>query len=155
MAITDLVPEPSDVGPCDRAEFVAAILYGGTVSSGEVPDQERNPSDCKIQFEDGTLSLTDRPMNRFGMAMARRFRGDEAGYRTFMWRWMAMGAITADPDAPDEFFRGEGRQREMHPAIVHAAAVVPLRDKLQFDPPEFWDRVREIAKELEEQESNQ
>jgi hypothetical protein len=155
MAITDIVPEPSEVGPCDPKDFVSAIKYGGAVSSGEVPDQERNPSDFKIRTETGTLSLTDIPMNRFGMSMARRFRGDESAYRTFMWRWMALGAITADPEAPDEFFRGEGREREMHPAIAHAAAVVPLRDKLQFDPPEFWDQVRVIAKELEEQESNQ
>ena len=143
---------PADIQSFPPEEFRDTFLYAMHVSGGSVPDEIRRPSDHKIAFEDGAVySLTDRLENRFGLAIAKRFRGDFDRMKSFMFRYWALCELMSKGHL-DEYRRscGDGTE-DVNEAIFHAAASFPLTPKLKFAAKAFRAEVARIAAEEDQQ----
>jgi hypothetical protein len=146
-----LVPSPEEVEPIEAREFMDAYVFAMTVSRGNVPDQIRNPREHKFRVEDRVVALNDIPMNRFGLALAQKFDGRDATFRSFMWRFWALLEMLESPLLSD-FVRTREGVLEAHPAILFVAAQMRLNAKLQFDEQAFVSEVGRIAPTLEVEE---
>lgn len=150
---TDRFVPAGPIPEMEPEKFANAIEYAHTIASGEVADQIPDPSNLKIEMGDGDVaSLANIGVNRFGMAAARHFGQGNPEYRTFMWRWMAMGAVVHDDGADQDYLIGDDPETvQVHTSVVHAAAQEPLGPPtFLFESQSFWDRVRQVAASLDE-----
>lgn len=126
-------------------EFIGAYQYAEMVSDHDLVEEIPALKRFKIIQEDSTLSLTNNPMNRFGLALARHFRKDRGKMRSFMFRFWALEPLLADPRFTDFIRSKDSDHPEVHRAMLEAACNLPLNSDYAFEPQEFWNEVTKIA----------
>ena len=93
-----------------------------------------NPSEKSIELRDGdrimTIRLTDRPMNRAGMAVAQHFKGDK--FRAIMCRLLALHGVFANPKVASWVRPASDGRQEIAESLLAAAAQAPLTTRLKF-----------------------
>jgi hypothetical protein len=138
--------------PLDPQEFLEVLEYAMAVSGCQIPDElQLPPPDSKpfeFEHEGEKFNVDHAPLDRFGLAAARRFRGREPEMFSFMFRWMAMIHATK-AGVPPGLWAEEGTTRQ---SIIHAAATCSMyleqpAESWEFNPEDLYA----LAEKLEGQ----
>lgn len=156
MEIDDIqpVPKPHEVLTFDLEEF--SYVFDLAMHASMVKLAARNPSDKSMLLEnsDGSvvrLRPTDIPINRAAMAVVEHYRNDHSKYYSMMFRLFALMEILEDK-ALDRWRREDKdipEIREIHRAVIDAAATFPLTKRGRFSRPKFLKEVERIASEMD------
>lgn len=149
--------KPYELIALDPDEFIAAHEYAAMVAENEFLEEIPGLK-SKIRIEDKVLSLTNIPMNRFGLAIMRFFRGrkHDKGW-SFMMRMFAMGRVMRamkDNKEMKPFTKEVDGREEFHAAIFEVAATQKLNAKHEFSPALFLKSVKRVAKRMDADESS-
>jgi hypothetical protein len=145
-----MLPDPSQLVSFDRHEFATAFTWAMNAASGAA--QITDPTTLGIEFEeeDGKpvqLRFRDTSLTRVGIAMRERYSAtDPDRAMSAMLRiWALMDLLKSGRlDEWIRLARDVSGEREIAPAVVYAAAVVPLNKEYQFPWYAFLREVRRL-----------
>jgi hypothetical protein len=144
-----LPARPETTPPVDEDEFRSAFNFAMLALTRKIPTP--NPADRTITFEeeDGSLAtyrFTDRPWARALMALADRYRGTREKYFAVCNRINAFLDLL-DTGALDEWTRKAEGGRNVHDAVLDAAATTGLTQEGEFTAESFIKEVERIVAE--------
>ena len=152
MNADDFPRDSKDIGPIDVDEFIGAYQYAEMVSDNEMVEEIPALERFKIIKEGSAFGLSNNPLNRFGMALARHFRKERGKMRSFMFRFWALEPLLEDPRFADYVRHKDSEHPEVHRAMIEAACNLPLGTNYEFEPQSFWSEVQSIAERKKEAE---
>jgi hypothetical protein len=140
--------------PVDPEDFAFALRLGVAAASYQMPMERPANFHFRLKTNDEDVQsfrLADIPMNRSGLAIREHCAEDSEKFKAIMMRQFAlMRILRANRMKP--WVREEGGERSIHPAVVEAAAVMPLDSDGAFQVQPFIERVSLIAQRMESEE---
>lgn len=120
------------ISPVELDEFMFAFGVAHAAASLTMPVENPSAKAIKLRVDDDvlTLRLTDRPMNRAGMAVIKHFKGDK--FRVIMARLLALNPVFKDPKVASWIRTANGRE-EVAESLLAAGAKAPLTTRLKFN----------------------
>jgi len=144
---------PDKCDPMDRERFTDA--FGAILEAAARPlprDMLENPI-C-LENDDGstsTLHFTDHPLRRLIVAAGDYFASDDADnqeHLNFLYRFEGLQCLIQQGVLGDWVHAStDGQAYEMHPAVLDAAAEVPMTKKGRFPRQAFLRKVQQIVDE--------
>jgi hypothetical protein len=141
---------PDKCDPMDRERFTEAFVAILEASERPLPpDIVEDP--IYIDNEDGsmtTLHITDHPLGRIVIAAREYFASnddDDQEHLNFLYRFGGLHALIGN-GALSEWVpqSADGQAYEVHAAVIHAAAELPMTKKGRFPRQAFIRKVQQI-----------
>jgi len=110
-----------------------AFGLADAAASLRMPVENPNENSVKLRDDDGsvmTIRLTDRPMNRAGMAVAQHFKGHK--FRAIMARLLALHDVYKNRKLASWVRTAPDGRQEIAESLLAAAAQAPLTTRLKF-----------------------
>ncbi|MBI3940088.1 MAG: hypothetical protein HY315_04580 [Acidobacteria bacterium] len=141
--------QPEKVRPLDPREFAFALQVGSAAFSGRMPVHSPIGREFLVEDTNGEvkgIALDDTRFNRAALAILDQFAPDFEKFQSVMLRYLALLRLTR----LEEMRKWQkavcgGNDVAMHPAVLIAAATLPLAKGGAFDEFEFFRRVEELA----------
>lgn len=147
---SDTILQFKDTAPIDPDEFAFAFNLGVAATTYRMP--MKSPREYKLNIKsDGemrSVQFADIPMNRMAFAIREHCGDDYDKFKSILARNIALIHVVRS-DKAKSWMRIGPEAREIHPAVVEAAAVMPLDEKGEFDEGPFFKEVAEIALRME------
>jgi hypothetical protein len=145
------VVKPEESLPFDPLEFRLTLMFA--MEAGKIPSPGFRPTDMKLRLKDKdgsveTLQFTDIPINRFGMAVLRRYGKQTEKASSFMFRFFALNDLIRSGQLSPDYYRPapkDGEPSEIHDAVLEVAATLPLSPKGAFKPRAFLKALRQAS----------
>lgn len=136
---------PAEMGPFGFDGLAAAMASSNDPVAQDAADAMEKAG--VITRRGKTFAIIDSPLNRYGMALAKHFRGQDEKFRPFVNRHFALCEVLRTEAAKHwGRDRTDGNGREYHPAVFHVAATIPYTPGAGgFDVADFFRRVKELA----------
>lgn len=138
-----------------RVLTIASDVYEGKTSNMLIQQG------AKVSMEDDmgkshTFTLTEDPLNHLGMTVVQEFRSDPGTALSLMLRYFALVAAFDDPRLKRwrRICQDNPGYMEHHPAILMAAAKMPLDDQALFDTDAFVKAVDWLVRDCYGPEGN-
>jgi len=136
--------------PVAPEDFEFALRLGSAAATGQMPMKSPARRDVTFEMEPGgsrTIRFADTPFTRMWLAIRDHCGGDGNKFLAMFWRFDALLKV-ADTDQMKPWTRDSEDGWLLHPAMIEAAAVMPLDSTGDFEPAQFAERVAEIAKRV-------
>jgi hypothetical protein len=137
------------VNPVTREELGFAVAVGGAAASYKMPTPSPTKFGLALTENDGTvmnIRFTDIPLNRGMLAIREHCGGDPSKFFSLAFRLFALGSILRRKEIAPWIRRNVSPGvDEVHPAVIEAAATLPLNSRGHFDARTFFQKVKEVA----------
>ena len=143
--------DPRELVPINPVEFMGLFRRAMLAGAKKISSPDPTKYGLSIKMSDGTvqhLSPTDIPMNRAALAIREEYGNDLDMFKSIMFRIMALMKILqegrlrkwrkSDPDCHESEL--------IHPAVLHAAAILPLNREGWFSPTLMTREVARLAR---------
>lgn len=148
--------KPQEMGQIDREQFAYAFELANQAGSMAMPVE--NPEQYGVTLvdeesgEDTRIRFTDQPINRAILALKKHCGSDSVLYFNVTMRFFAMLTILKRQEVESWMTDDSSKPgcAQLHTAVVYAGAEATLDKDGEFDIDEFFERVENIASELDE-----
>jgi hypothetical protein len=156
----EMLRSPEKTKPVDPEQFRFAMQLASAASSYRMPMDSPAKQRIMIEMPDGNVqqfSFTDIPMNRAAIAIRDHFAPDIETAMCALMRWRALARVISSPSMRkwERHSEEDPEGIEIHGAVIHAAAVMPLTKNGHFDKRKFFKTVEEIASSEEYAEKSE
>jgi hypothetical protein len=140
--------KPEESVSFDPLEFRLMFSYAAEVAHNPATVLN-DPTEMKISIKDKgkvkKLVFKDIPMNRMGVSICQRFRGDNVKFMSFMWRWFAFVDLMHHDVLGGDFHKvalSKEQPDEIHNAVVELVGSFPVGPDGKFEHPAFMTQLR-------------
>ena len=143
---------PEELPPLNSAEFASIFDRAIEAGAGQIKIPDPSKLSLEVAEEDGSVTrigLTDSPINRMGVAIRQEYGADSEMFQNIMFRILALMKALHHPETMEAMVEecedSEGAM--VHPAVIEAAALLPLNEEGDFEIQELLREAEKIAEE--------